>query len=58
MRLRYEHTGNPRLLARDRHRYSWSSTAVVAYGQPGGFLRETGADDALSFVSIGAQYRF
>jgi len=31
---------------------------VVAYGQPGGFLRETGVDDALSFVSIGAQYRF
>lgn len=36
----------------------WSSTAVVAYGQPGPFLRETGADDALSFVSVGAQYRF
>ena len=36
----------------------WSSTAVVAYGQPGRFLRETGADDALSFVSVSAQYRF
>ncbi len=36
----------------------WSSTAVAAYGQPGRFLRETGADDALSFVSIGMQYRF
>lgn len=36
----------------------WSATAVVAYGQPGAFLRETGADDALSFVSLGAQYRF
>ncbi|WP_306392358.1 alginate export family protein [Telluria beijingensis] len=36
----------------------WTSTAVVAYGKPGAFLRETGADDALSFVSVGAQYRF
>jgi len=36
----------------------WSSTAVVAYAQPGAFLRETGADDALSFVSVGLQYRF
>jgi len=36
----------------------WSSTAVIAYGQPGAFLRESGADDALSFISIGAQYRF
>lgn len=36
----------------------WSSTAVVAYAQPGAFLRQTGADDALSFISIIAQYRF
>jgi hypothetical protein len=36
----------------------WSSTAVVSYAQPGAFLRETGANDALSFVSISAQYRF
>ncbi|SDH15829.1 MULTISPECIES: alginate export family protein [unclassified Duganella] len=36
----------------------WSSTAVIAYGQPGAFLRETGANDALSFVSLSAQYRF
>jgi len=36
----------------------WSSTAVVAYGQPGAFLRESGAADALSFISLGAQYRF
>lgn len=36
----------------------WSSTAVVAYAQPGAFLRQTGADDALSFISISAQYRF
>ena len=36
----------------------WSSTAVVAYGKPGAFLRESGADDALSFISVGAQYRF
>jgi hypothetical protein len=37
---------------------SWSSTAVVAYAQPGAFLRETGADDSLSFISLGLQYRF
>ncbi len=36
----------------------WSSTAVVAYGKPGAFLRESGADDALSFISVGAQYRW
>jgi len=36
----------------------WSSTAVAAYAQPGAFLRETGADDALSFISVSAQYRF
>ena len=36
----------------------WSSTAVVAYAQPGAFLRETGANDALSFISLGVQYRF
>lgn len=36
----------------------WSATAVVSYAQPGAFLRETGADDALSFISISAQYRF
>ncbi|WP_170976716.1 alginate export family protein [Massilia sp. HP4] len=36
----------------------WTSTAVVAYGQPGAFLRETKADDALTFISLGAQYRF
>lgn len=36
----------------------WTSTAVVAYAQPGTFLRETGANDALSFVSVGMQYRF
>ena len=36
----------------------WSSTAAVAYGRPGAFLRETGAGDALSFVSVGVQYRF
>lgn len=36
----------------------WSSTAVGAYAQPGAFLRETGADDPLSFVSLSAQYRF
>ncbi|MBB3224622.1 alginate export family protein [Pseudoduganella umbonata] len=36
----------------------WSSTAAVAYAQPGAFLRETGAGDVLSFVSIAVQYRF
>lgn len=36
----------------------WSSTVVVAYAQPGAFLRETGASDVLSFVSLGLQYRF
>lgn len=36
----------------------WSATAVVAYGQPGAFLRETGADAALGFISLGAQFRF
>ena len=36
----------------------WTSTAVVAYGRPGAFLRETNADDALGFTSLGAQYRF
>lgn len=36
----------------------WSSTAVVAYGQPGAFLRETGAKDALRFISLSLQYRF
>lgn len=36
----------------------WSSTAVVAYAEPGAFLRETGASDALSFISLGVQYRF
>jgi hypothetical protein len=35
-----------------------SSTTVVAYAWPGAFLRETGAGAALSFVSIGLQYRF
>lgn len=36
----------------------WSTTAALAYGRPGAFLRETGADDALSFLSLGMQYRF
>jgi hypothetical protein len=36
----------------------WSSTAVVAYARPGAFLRETGATDALSFISLSLQYRF
>jgi hypothetical protein len=36
----------------------WSSTAVAAYARPGAFLRETGADAALSFISLGVQYRF
>jgi len=36
----------------------WSSTAVAAYARPGAFLRETGADDALSFISLSVQYRF
>ena len=36
----------------------WSSTAVVAYARPGAFLRETGAKDALSFISLSLQYRF
>lgn len=36
----------------------WSTIAVVAYARPGAFLRETGADDALSFLSLGVQYRF
>lgn len=36
----------------------WSSTAVVAYAQPSSFLRETGADDVLSFISLSLQYRF
>jgi hypothetical protein len=35
----------------------WSSTALVAYAQPGAFLRETDADDALSFISLSLQYR-
>ncbi|NZA27976.1 alginate export family protein [Luteimonas sp. SJ-92] len=36
----------------------WSASAVVAYAQPGAFLRETGADDALSLISLTLQYRF
>ncbi|MEL1263520.1 alginate export family protein [Pseudoxanthomonas putridarboris] len=36
----------------------WSSTTVVAYARPGAFLRETGADDTLSFLSLSLQYRF
>jgi hypothetical protein len=36
----------------------WSSNAVVAYARPGAFLRETGATDALSFLSLSLQYRF
>jgi hypothetical protein len=36
----------------------WSSTAVVAYAQPGAFLRKTGAEDALSFIGLSLQYRF
>jgi hypothetical protein len=36
----------------------WSATAVVAYAQPGAFLRETEANDALSFISLSVQYRF
>lgn len=36
----------------------WTATTVVAYGRPGAFLRETGADEALSFLSLSAQYRF
>jgi len=36
----------------------WSSTAVIAYAQPGAFLRETDANDALSFISLSLQYRF
>lgn len=36
----------------------WSSTAVAAYARPGAFLLQTGAKDALSFVSLGVQYRF
>lgn len=36
----------------------WTATAVAAYGRPGAFLRESNADDALSFISLGAQYRF
>jgi hypothetical protein len=36
----------------------WSSTAVVAYARPGKFLRASGADDPLSFVSLNLQYRF
>lgn len=36
----------------------WSATAVVAYARPGAFLRATGPGDPLSFVSLGAQYRF
>ena len=36
----------------------WSTTAVAAYAKPGAFLRDTGAGDTLSFISLGAQYRF
>jgi hypothetical protein len=36
----------------------WTSTAVAAYARPGAFLRETGANQALGFVSLSAQYRF
>lgn len=36
----------------------WSSTAVVALARPGAFLRETGADQSLRFISLSAQYRF
>ncbi len=36
----------------------WSSIAVVAYAHPGAYLRETGADDGLSFISLSLQYRF
>ncbi|MGE8278898.1 MAG: hypothetical protein ACN6O2_00550 [Stenotrophomonas sp.] len=34
-----------------------SSIAVVAYARPGAFLRESGADDALSLISLNLQYR-
>lgn len=37
---------------------SWSSTAVLAYAKPGAFLRETGASDRLTFISLSLQYRF
>lgn len=36
----------------------WTASTVAAYARPGAFLRETGAGDPLSFVSLGAQYRF
>ncbi|WP_165390715.1 alginate export family protein [Pseudoduganella lutea] len=36
----------------------WSATTVLAYGRPGAFLRETGAGEALGFVSTSVQYRF
>jgi hypothetical protein len=36
----------------------WTSTTVVAYGKPGAFLRETGAENELSFISLSLQYRF
>ncbi len=36
----------------------WTSTTVVAYARPGAYLRESGAGDPLSFISLGVQYRF
>lgn len=36
----------------------WSSSAVVAHAQPGAFLVESGAEDALNLVSLTLQYRF
>lgn len=36
----------------------WTSSTVVAYARPGAFLRETNATRALSFISLGVQYRF
>jgi hypothetical protein len=36
----------------------WSATAVAAYARPGAFLRDTGAGETLSFVSLAVQYRF
>ncbi len=36
----------------------WSSSTALAHAQPGAFLREAGAGDALSLISLTLQYRF
>ncbi len=36
----------------------WSTSLIVAYSAPGAFLRDTGAGDPLSHISLTLQYRY